>query len=68
VCLAITLTDRYFADGGHALDFSNKAFESLDIIGWEHAPAILPSVIDQMVRARGSEESNAWRQPIDEHH
>jgi hypothetical protein len=50
------------------LDFSNKAFESLDIIGWEHAPAILPSVIDQMVRARGSEESNAWRQPIDEHH
>ena len=33
------VTDRYFADGGHALDFTNKAFESLDIIGWEHAPA-----------------------------
>jgi hypothetical protein len=59
------VTDRYFADGGHALDFTNKAFESLDIIGWEHAPAILPSVVDQMVGARGSEESNAWRQPID---
>jgi nitrite reductase/ring-hydroxylating ferredoxin subunit len=59
------VTDRYFADGGHALDFTNKAFESLDIIGWEHAPAILPSVVDQMVSARGSEESNAWRQPID---
>jgi nitrite reductase/ring-hydroxylating ferredoxin subunit len=63
--MLITVTDRYFADGGHALDFTNKAFESLDIIGWEYAPAILPSVIDQMVRARGSEESNAWRQPID---
>ena len=50
------VTDRYFADGGHALDFTNKAFESLDIIGWEHAPAILPSVVDQMVSARGSEE------------
>ena len=59
------VTDRYFADGGHALDFTNKAFESLDIIGWEHAPAILPSLVDQIVSARGSEESNAWRQPID---
>jgi nitrite reductase/ring-hydroxylating ferredoxin subunit len=63
--MLIAVTDRYFADGGHALDFTNKAFESLDIIGWQHAPAILPSVIDQMVSARGSEESNAWRQPID---
>jgi len=59
------VTDRYFADGGHALDFINKAFESLDLIGWEHATAILPSLVDQMVSARGSEESNAWRQPID---
>ena len=59
------VTDRYFADGGHPLDFTNKAFESLDIIGWEYASAILPSVVDQIVSARGSEESNAWRQPID---
>ena len=63
--MLIAVTDRYFAGGGHALDFTNKAFESLDIIGWEHAPAILPSVVDQIVSARGSEESNAWRQPID---
>jgi nitrite reductase/ring-hydroxylating ferredoxin subunit len=63
--MLIAVTDRYFADGGHALDFTNKAFESLDLIGWEHASAILPSVVDQMVCARGSEESNAWRQPID---
>src|SRR6516162_10298137 len=63
--LLIAVTDRYFADGGHALDFTNKAFESLDTVGWEHAAAILPSVVNQMVSARGSEESNAWRQPID---
>jgi nitrite reductase/ring-hydroxylating ferredoxin subunit len=63
--MLIAVTDRYFADGGHALDFTNKAFESLDIIGWEHAAAMLPSVVDQMVSARGNEESNAWRQPID---
>ena len=54
--MLIAVTDRYFAGGGHALDFTNKAFESLDIIGWEHAPAILPSVVDQIVSARGSEE------------
>ncbi|MGC2462084.1 MAG: Rieske (2Fe-2S) protein [Steroidobacteraceae bacterium] len=60
-----TVTDRYFADGGHVLDFTNKAFESLDIIGWEHVSAVLPTVVDQMVSARGSEESNDWRQPID---
>jgi nitrite reductase/ring-hydroxylating ferredoxin subunit len=59
------ITDRYFADGGHVVDFTNKAFENLDVVGWEHAPAILPSVVDQIVNARGSEESNAWRQPID---
>ena len=58
-------TDRAFADGGHSLDFTNKAFECLDLIGWEHANAALPTVVGQMVAARGAEESTAWRQPID---
>jgi nitrite reductase/ring-hydroxylating ferredoxin subunit len=56
---------RVFADTGHALDFVNKAFECLELIGWEHAPAILPTVVGQMVAARGAEESTAWRQPVD---
>ncbi len=58
-------TDRAFADSGHSLDFINKAFECLDLIGWEHAPAVLPTVVGQMVAARGAEESTAWRQPVD---
>jgi len=58
-------TDRAFADGGHSLDFINKAFECLDLIGWEHADAVLPAVVGQMVAARGAEESTAWRQPLD---
>jgi hypothetical protein len=58
-------TERAFADTGHSLDFINKAFECLDLIGWEHAPAVLPTVVGQMVAARGAEESTAWRQPID---
>jgi nitrite reductase/ring-hydroxylating ferredoxin subunit len=58
-------TERVFADTGHSLDFINKAFECLDLIGWEHAPAVLPTIVGQMVAARGAEESTAWRQPAD---
>jgi nitrite reductase/ring-hydroxylating ferredoxin subunit len=58
-------TERVFADTGHSLDFINKAFDCLDLIGWEHAPAVLPTVVGQMVAARGAEESTAWRQPVD---
>jgi hypothetical protein len=58
-------TERAFADSGHSLDFINKAFECLDLIGWEHASAVLPTVVAQMVSARGAEESTAWRQPLD---
>src|SRR5688572_10939287 len=58
-------TDRAYADTGHSLDFINKAFECLDLIGWEHATAVLPSVVGQMAASRGAEESTAWRQPID---
>ena len=58
-------TDRAFADSGHSFDFINKAFECLDLIGWEHAAAVLPTVVGQMVAARGAEESTAWRQPVD---
>src|SRR5262249_12225652 len=48
-----------------ALDVINKAFECLDLIGWEHAAAVLPTVVGQMVAARGADESTAWRQPVD---
>lgn len=58
-------TDRVYADGGHSLDFINKAFECLDLIGWDHAIEVLPSIVGQMTEARGAEESTAWRQPVD---
>jgi hypothetical protein len=35
------------------------------LIGWEHAAALLPTVVGQMVTARGAEESTSWRQPVD---
>jgi hypothetical protein len=58
-------TDRPYADVGHLLDFCNKAFELLDLIGWEHAAAVLPGVLGELVSARGGEETDAWRHPID---
>jgi nitrite reductase/ring-hydroxylating ferredoxin subunit len=63
--LLAAATERAFADSGHSLDFINKAFECLDMIGWQHATAVLPTVVGQMVAARGAEESTAWRQPLD---
>ena len=58
-------TDRYYADTGHSLDFINKAFESLDVIGWDNAPQVLATVVRQLVAARGGEEMNSWRHPLD---
>jgi nitrite reductase/ring-hydroxylating ferredoxin subunit len=58
-------TERAFADTGHSLDFINKAFECLNLVGWQHAAALMPTVVGQMVAARGAEESTAWRQPVD---
>jgi nitrite reductase/ring-hydroxylating ferredoxin subunit len=58
-------TDRVYADGGHSFDFINKAFECLDLIGWDHAADVLPSIVGQMAEARGAEERTAWRQPVD---
>ena len=63
--LVSAATDRVYADGGHLLDFINKACECLDLIGWEHAAAVLPSVVGQLVSAQGAEEATAWRHPID---
>jgi hypothetical protein len=63
--LLAAATERAFADTGHSLDFINKAFECLDRIGWEYASALLPTVVGQMVAARGAEESTEWRQPLD---
>jgi nitrite reductase/ring-hydroxylating ferredoxin subunit len=58
-------TDHYYLDGGHTIDFVNKAFELLDVIGWEHAAAILPSVIPGITSGTRMEERSAWRNPVD---
>ncbi len=58
-------TDHPYINGGHTLDFTNKAFELLEHIGWQHAAEILPSLVGQTARAARNEESSAWRYPVD---
>jgi len=57
--------DRPYAGGGHLLDFCNKAFESLDIIGYQHAARVIPSLTSMLASSRGGEEDNAFRHPVD---
>ena len=58
-------TDHRYLDAGHSLDFINKALESVDLAGWEHAELAFTSVVPNLTDARRMEESNAWRKPID---
>ena len=60
-----SLQERVYADGGHALDLSNKAFELLDLIGWEHAAEVLPLIVEYLTQSQSEEERGAWRAPKD---
>jgi nitrite reductase/ring-hydroxylating ferredoxin subunit len=58
-------TDHRYLDGGHTLDFVNKALEALDIAGWDRAEPVLASLAAQLAGAERMEEANAWRNPVD---
>lgn len=63
--LFAAVTDHAYLDGGHSIDFINKAFELLDLIGWQQAAAILPSVIPGITAGIRMEEVSSWRTPVD---
>lgn len=58
-------TDHRFIQTGHVLDFTNKAFEALDIAGWDRAEGVLASLATAYATADRMEESNEWRHPVD---
>src|SRR5919198_1039076 len=65
-------TDHHFLDIGHVLDFTNKALEALDTVGWtinnnnkELVESVLSSLVPGYANAERMEESNSWRYPID---
>ena len=59
------VTDHVFVDGGHTIDFTNKAFEALEHLGWQRAPDVLPTLVAQTASASRSEERGSWRFPRD---
>lgn len=58
-------TDHRYLDSGHVLDFTNKAFEALDIVGWDMAEQVLTSLVTLYAQAARMEERSSWRHPID---
>lgn len=63
--LFAAVTDHRYIDTGHPADFTNKAFEALDIAGWDLAEPVLTSLVNGYANASRREESNAWRYPVD---
>lgn len=63
--LFTAITDFRYVDIGHPADFTNKAFEALDIAGWDRAEQVLTSLVNGYATGDRMEESNAWRHPVD---
>ncbi len=59
------VSDHVFIDGGHTIDFTNKAFEALALVGTDAAGQVLPTLVQQTARAQRSEEFSEWQHPTD---
>ncbi|WP_338785870.1 Rieske (2Fe-2S) protein [Metabacillus sp. FJAT-53654] len=59
------ITDHFYVNTGHTLDFHNKAFEILEQIGFEHRPYVLSSLLPGLGNVSRSEESHSWQSPVD---
>ena len=44
------VTDHVFIDGGHTIDFTNKAFEALGYVGADAAGTVLPTLVQETAR------------------
>ncbi len=63
--MGAAVTDHVFVDGGHTIDFTSKAFEALDHLGWDRARTVLPTLAHQTAAASRAEETGEWRHPHD---
>jgi hypothetical protein len=57
-------TDHFYINGGHTLDFHNKAFESLQYVGPEKRDYVLASLLPMFGNASRSEEQHSWQSPV----
>lgn len=58
------ITDHFYVNTGHTLDFHNKAFEILDQISSDHRPHVLASLLPGISNVSRSEESHSWQSPV----
>ncbi|MCD8511536.1 MAG: Rieske (2Fe-2S) protein [Bacillus sp. (in: Bacteria)] len=58
------ITDHFYMNIGHTLDFHNKAFEMLEQLGDANKEYILTSLLPQLSNASRSEESHSWQAPV----
>ncbi|HUP21423.1 MAG TPA: protein kinase [Thermoanaerobaculia bacterium] len=58
-------TDHRYLEGGHVVDFVNKALEALDLDGWTSTEPVLASLTYALANGFRMEESNSWRHPVD---
>ena len=65
--LFAAVTDHRYIAVGHPADFTNKALEALDAVGWEQGAteATLASLARGYAEATRMEEANTWRNPVD---
>jgi len=63
--LVAAATDHLYMNASHTLDFLNKACETLDHVGWDRAPDVLGSAVEQVANGSRAEERSQWRQPVD---
>jgi hypothetical protein len=63
--MVAAVTDHVFVDEGHTLDFTNKAFEAVSLLGWPAAESVLPTLVGQTAGAHRHEEDGLWRHPHD---
>ncbi|UCZ51399.1 Rieske 2Fe-2S domain-containing protein [Bacillus shivajii] len=58
------ITDHFYMNIGHTLDFHNKAFEVLKHVDDECRDQVLTSLLPELSSASRSEESHSWQAPI----
>jgi nitrite reductase/ring-hydroxylating ferredoxin subunit len=59
------VTDHFYMDGGHVLDFHNKGFEMLEKIGPCYRESVLSALLPPLGSAERSEELHSWQSPVD---
>lgn len=59
------VSDHFYLDGGHTLDFHNKAFEALHLLNPQNQESILSSLTPLFANATRSEELHRWQSPVD---